>query len=358
MIVSTQTVDTSKGDRSERFRFFTADELKELPPPRWLIEGAITEQSLVLLYGDSNDGKSFIAIDMALSVAAGVWWQERQTKGGPVVYVVGEGQRGIPNRVGAWKKERGIDSVPDGHFTLEAVQLHEGKDVELLLEKMAERELKPSLVFIDTLATCFEGGDENDGVDMGLLLKGCRRLMAETGATVVLIHHQGKNPKRGARGHTSLFAATDIVFQVKKDGKVVGLIPRKFREDDRDAGFEFRFKSVELGRDEDGRTVSSAVLVPREEKDGDDKRGHLSAVEQVLLGTLRSLGGNAKTGVWQKLAEEEAEVTEDKFFKARTKLVEKGLLDDTKRGFPRLTEAGVTAAANFLPQAAEGSRPH
>ena len=160
-----------------------------------------------------------------------------------------------------------------------------------------------------------------------------------------------------------MFASMDFVLRVKKAGRVVELAHSKLREEEPTPALRFRFWSVELGHDEDGNRVSSAVLVRDKPGDGDERkedghsRGELSAVEQVLLATLRSLGGSAKTGVWQKRAEEEAKVTESKFYKARTKLVEKGFLVDAD-GPPRLTDAGLTAAANLLPEAAEGSRPH
>ena len=57
-----------------------------MPPIEWAIgegdDGIITENGLTVLYGAPGAGKSFIALDMALSIANGVEWQGMPTKNG------------------------------------------------------------------------------------------------------------------------------------------------------------------------------------------------------------------------------------------------------------------------------------
>ena len=95
---------------------------------------------------------------------------------------------------------------------------------------------KPILVVIDTLARNFGTGDENDQRDMNAFVKGCDTLREEfDGATVLVVHHPGKDQRRGARGSLVLAGAVDallclqgsvgklkLVTEMQKDEKVGG----------------------------------------------------------------------------------------------------------------------------------------
>src|SRR4051812_37793236 len=78
-----------------RFTLISVGELLELPPPEWLIEGVIESSALGVLYGPPGCGKSFAALDWALSVATGKAWHGREVRQGAVVYVAGEGTTGV-----------------------------------------------------------------------------------------------------------------------------------------------------------------------------------------------------------------------------------------------------------------------
>ncbi len=63
--------------KTDRFRLYSIEELEELPDPDWLIDGIMPEGALVELYGPHGVGKSFLALDWALSLAAGIQWPGR-----------------------------------------------------------------------------------------------------------------------------------------------------------------------------------------------------------------------------------------------------------------------------------------
>src|SRR5438874_4335197 len=93
---------------TEKFKLYTIDDLRQLPSPIWLIESLIGLNTLVVLYGQPASGKSFVALDMALSIASGQPWHSHGVEKKAVIYVVGEGGRGLAARVEAWLKLRGI----------------------------------------------------------------------------------------------------------------------------------------------------------------------------------------------------------------------------------------------------------
>ena len=68
----------------------------------------------------------------------------------------------------------------------------------------------------DTLAHCFGGNDENSAEDMGAFIQDCDAIKQRTGATVIVVHHSGKNEEAGARGSSALRGALDVELMVKK----------------------------------------------------------------------------------------------------------------------------------------------
>jgi hypothetical protein len=73
-----------------------------------LVRGLLAPNSLAMIFGPSNVGKSFAALDLATSVAAGTPWRGLDVEGGCVVYVGAEGAHGLRRRVEAIRRHRGI----------------------------------------------------------------------------------------------------------------------------------------------------------------------------------------------------------------------------------------------------------
>lgn len=213
--------ETSSEPPQPRFRLLTTSEVLALPDPEWLIESMLPEGALAQLYGESGLGKSFITLDLALSVAAGRPWLERFTvQQGPVVYVAAEGHVGMKKRIAAWLEYHSAQEEELGDFRLigEPLPLGERKDVQALIELSRETfdQRDHALIVLDTQARCTEGLDENAAKEMGLAVAAADTLKRETGATVLLVHHSGYAGDH-ARGSTTVKAALDS--QAKLDGK-------------------------------------------------------------------------------------------------------------------------------------------
>ena len=54
-----------------RFKLLTVEEIAQLDPPKWLIAGILPEAGFSILFGEPGAGKTFIALDWALSIATG-----------------------------------------------------------------------------------------------------------------------------------------------------------------------------------------------------------------------------------------------------------------------------------------------
>ena len=92
----------SRKMRIEWFADACAAALSE--PSNPLIADMLDEGAMSVIYGESNSGKTFVALDMAMAVATGTPWNGKATKHGLVVYVAAEGGKRIMRRLAALKK--------------------------------------------------------------------------------------------------------------------------------------------------------------------------------------------------------------------------------------------------------------
>ena len=72
--------DAETGD--DYYTFLTPAELYLLPEPKALVEGLISENSFCVMYGAPGSGKSFCALDIGLSISAGMPWHDKATRQG------------------------------------------------------------------------------------------------------------------------------------------------------------------------------------------------------------------------------------------------------------------------------------
>ena len=91
-----------------RFMLLTRAEVYDLPEPSWLIDGIPPTNALAVLYGLPGAGKTFVALSMALSIAAGHRWCGKLTKSVSVLYVAAEGLRGFQLRMQAYEGKHSI----------------------------------------------------------------------------------------------------------------------------------------------------------------------------------------------------------------------------------------------------------
>lgn len=247
-----ETMPTEFSVRSQRrvvYPLLFDDELDNVERPEWLIEGVLPSSSLAVLHGQPGVGKTFLALDWALSVAEGEDWQGRQVQQGTVVYVCAEGWRGARDRVSAWKQTRGILSGERSGvaFLGKPIRLLDYRDVLAFGDSIESACVGPALVVIDTLARNAVGLDENSAKDMGQIVSSCDDLRERFDCTVLLVHHSTKGGQFAPvlRGSGALKGAADMVAVVREDGDHVALSSEKQKEG---APFKrMRFRLVPAG---------------------------------------------------------------------------------------------------------------
>ena len=221
------------------------------PPGQWLVRDLLPTEGLAVIYGPPKNYKSFVALDLALSIAAGRQWAGKRVKPGPVVYIAAEGANGLRNRIRAYK-QRG-DMPADLPFYLIAArpnlgsETSDGPEFVAAITAVVPADTPPVAIFIDTVARSLGDGEEN-GAGMMAFINNAEDLAATFHALGVAIHHEGKNGDNGMRGHSSLPGAMVAGWRVKKTDTLQCTITVEAAKDGEDGfGIEARLAVVDLG---------------------------------------------------------------------------------------------------------------
>ena len=201
-----------------RNALMTSAQLAELPKPDPLAEGWLSKPSFAVIYGPTGSRKSFVAMDLGLSVAAGIDWYGIPTTQGTVIYEAGEGAGTLLDREAAWRTARHVHEPLPIHWLPIGLRLMDEEWSDAMETVAAE--IRPALIVIDTLHRSMPGGDENTAKDMGLVIDACTRMSQASGGCVLLVHHTGWNETR-QRGSSSLKGAIDTEIEVKRTGDQV-----------------------------------------------------------------------------------------------------------------------------------------
>jgi hypothetical protein len=212
-----------------------------LSPPDWLIENYMEKETMGVMYAPSSSYKSFISLDIALSIATGRDWQGNKTHQGNVLYVAGEGQGGLPKRIAAWSIYHDVELSPHTPLTVTqcAPDLHNVKRAIHFSNHIApvvEQMGGVDLIVIDTMARAFGEGEENSNSDVMKFINNATNVLRNRfHCTVLIIHHTGKADRSSMRGASSLRDALDFAHRLERDkslDKTVKIIDEKEKDHD------------------------------------------------------------------------------------------------------------------------------
>ena len=201
-------------------RIPTLDEV-EYEPINWLVEGLVPAGSFVLFVGKAGSYKSWMILDLARAVATGAPFAGRKTgPPRPVIYLDHENPR---NTIAYRKSLFRIDKTPNLRYLGRWSPLP-FPGIDSFELKQCAREARPLIIF-DSLVR-FHRGDENDNSQMAKVTNAFVSLARE-GATVILLHHAGRDREKNYRGASELEAAPDIAYRVERTERLVTL--RQFK---------------------------------------------------------------------------------------------------------------------------------
>lgn len=280
-----------------RFPLIQAADFAGSPAAEWIVKGVLPRGELVVAYGESGAGKTFAVLDLALAVARGAPWRGCRVRRGRVVYVAAEGSGGLRKRLTAYARHHQVDLAAVDLLVVPAAPNLLLKDDALGLSRAIAALGPASVIVIDTLAQTTPGGNENAAEDMGKALAHCKGLHRATGATIVLVHHSGKDTSKGARGWSGLRAAADAELEVVRLGTARVVQVTKQKDGDDRGRWAFDLVEVPLDLDEDGDVVSSCVVVEAEMPAAGGPLKPLGKNETIVNAVVQEFAQAQTTGI-------------------------------------------------------------
>jgi AAA domain len=179
---------------------------------RWLVEGLWGASSVGVIGGAPKCAKTWLGLDMALSVATGTACLGKYAvpEPGPVlVYLAEDALPIVRERIEGMTRHRGLDlaQVEIHVITSPVLRLDRDPDRTRLLE--TTRRLRPRLLLLDPLVR-LHGIDENNAGEVAGLLAYFRSLQRQLDLSVLLVHHTRKNAAGGVAAGQGLRGSGDI----------------------------------------------------------------------------------------------------------------------------------------------------
>lgn len=255
----------------ERLKVIFGNELPEAyEAPDEVIQGLVVAGSQTVIYGDSNSGKTFFALAMARSVSDGQAFFSRQVDKGIVLYLATEAPASIRARMQALKR---FHSSSLSNLAMVPVPLNfysnygDALDVVRLVSDIETRKKqRVRMIIADTLARMSAGANENSGEDMGPVMERFSLVAAQTGAAVVIIHHNGKDTAKGARGWSGIRAHIDTEIEVEEsDGLRFAKVTKQRELASKGDEITFELAIVAMGTSKFGADVTTCVAVQSDE---------------------------------------------------------------------------------------------
>lgn len=207
-------------------------------PMSWTVHNLIPDKSIGAIYGERESLKSFLALDLALSIATGTPFNGAATRQGSVLYFAPEGSTGIGIRRDAWKAQNGWENkfVPfysrGGSFSFTSQ-----KDRDYLADLLAfAHEFAPRLVIFDTLGQSLGDADENSASDINKIARFLNDLKLAHDCSFLWVDHSGHESKR-ARGSSAKGGALDFEYYVKRKGDQIEVTNTKMKDAPRSKPF-------------------------------------------------------------------------------------------------------------------------
>jgi hypothetical protein len=301
-----------------RVRFRDDSYYENQPPREWLVENIVPLESVVLTFGVSGSGKSFLIMDWSMCIGAGIPWQGRKVRQGPVAYISAEGSAGLRARIKAWKTKHGYVGESGVKWFDETLVLHNaGNFNELLTAFEQDFAQPPVLVILDTLSRCSGGAEENSNTEMAKVIAAADALQQRFHCSILIVHHAGKDSNRGPRGASALIGNTETIIAVDRTDNGCRVSCFKQKDAAKFDAFSLKFETVQFGP-EAGDT--SVVLVA----DSEDSQPALRQSESVMLAALTNAGEGGMNYTEWKQAGIEAGLKKSTATKAITDLVQSG----------------------------------
>jgi hypothetical protein len=147
----------------------------------WIVEDHIVDGTLTCVFGEGSSFKSFVALDIALAVAAGspLYGRYPTTKM-PVVFVEGYNMHSVRHRL----EYRSVMSADRNLLFVDGCDFEKIEERESLVQQLKDF---GGLIVVDCMLPCAPA-DIDEVAGMAAALDMFREVQRQTGSTVLLVH--------------------------------------------------------------------------------------------------------------------------------------------------------------------------
>jgi len=280
----------------------------------WAIDDFLPRCGMMMVYGASGCGKTYLMTSVSLGVGSGRWF-DREAEQGCTLICAFERPEDAEDRLNALRERHALKGAPVGLLKLGGVTLnHQTADGIIFRAKQIAKAtaLPCRSITIDTQAAALGRKEDDEGLAMLRTIG--ERLHAETGAMIVWNHHEGKSDNMGPRGHLMLADACTVWWHVgeRESGERIVHVAKANRGPVHQDLFAFRLVPFEAGRDRKDKaiTLCDVELVSLEtaqespvrqrfgNRDGGTRRGpQPGSLQTLLLKALKKLQARNPDGV-------------------------------------------------------------
>jgi len=200
------------------------------PQTHWLVEDLWSEQAVGILGGEPKCCKSFLALDIAVSVASGAACLRRfsvQRTGKVLLFPAEDSLAVVRQRLEGICQAAQVcfESLPVEVITAPTLRLDAAADRQRLANTV--QSLQPILLILDPLIRLHRV-DENDASQIAGLLSFLRQLQRQFHLAVLLVHHARKDshssrPGQALRGSSELHGWGDSNLYLRRRGQQLTL---------------------------------------------------------------------------------------------------------------------------------------
>jgi hypothetical protein len=200
------------------------------PQIQWLVEGLWSDQAVGILGGEPKCCKSFLALDVAVSVASGAACLRQfpvRRPGKVLLFPAEDSLAVVRQRLEgiACAAQVQFESLPIEVITAPALRLDTPADRQRLTQTV--QVLQPILLILDPLIRLHRV-DENDATQVAALLSYLRELQRQFHLAILLVHHARKDshssrPGQALRGSSELHGWGDSNLYLRRRGSALTL---------------------------------------------------------------------------------------------------------------------------------------
>jgi hypothetical protein len=269
----------------------------------WLYHDVFTTTGVCVLTAPSNAGKTFVALDLAESLALqrpffGVEPEHR----GATLLLIGEAYGSLKMRMQALAPGIPVSATYVGALAARGALEDLGKRMKAKCAKVeAEHGCPVRLIILDTLSSSGILEKEDDNAQAASVMRAFNDLSTMLKAFVIIIHHPPKSGE-GERGASAIRNNADYVLTIRREGTsaVREIEITKSRDAETKALGTFTLVPHQIGEDAKGREIKTMRISAgepriREIKDGSE---HAPLAVEVVEWTEKDAGAVVGDEMW------------------------------------------------------------